>query len=261
MAESKKDKPLIELLQQRFEDYSYQDLYSMIMCGEIKVGGETIREARKKVDPDSDIVIKSRRWVSRGGGKLEHALLSWNISSESRIVLDAGASTGGFTDCLLKRGASEVHSVDVGYNQLDYSLRIDKRVHVHERTNIMSVNSLTPQPDFAVADLSFRSITGAASHILKLTKNNLLIALIKPQFELSDTYGFDGVIRDENLLLEVVKSVALTLQDEGVIIDDLIKSPIKGTKGNTEFLFLLHLADEEEIFSNIDKIESFSSKI
>ena len=243
-------KTIIEILSGRNAEYTEKELYSMIMCGEIKVNGETIRDPRRKISNEDKITLTTRKWVSRGGEKLAHALTNWDISPAGKVVLDAGASTGGFTDCLLQNGAVLVHAVDVGYNQLDYRLRTDSRVNVLERTNIMSVMKLEPQPDFAVADLSFRSISGAATKILKLTSGNLLIALIKPQFELAATEGFDGVIRDSNLLIDVLKQTAANLEIEGIEILDVLKSPIKGGKGNTEFLFKLAIAEDEENISN-----------
>ncbi|HAK46312.1 MAG TPA: TlyA family rRNA (cytidine-2'-O)-methyltransferase [Spirochaeta sp.] len=252
-----KKKIFIEVLSERYDEYSVKELYSMIMCGEIKVNGETIREPRCRILPDAETVFTSRKWVSRGGEKLDHALSSWNIDTAGKVVLDAGSSTGGFTDCLLQRGVGMVHSVDVGYNQLDYRLRKDGRVNVLERTNIMSITSLDPQPQFAVADLSFRSITGAASHILRITAGNLLIALIKPQFEIPETEGFDGIIRDKKLLHEVLMSTAAGLQDEGIEVAAVLESPIKGGKGNTEYLFMLSIPLDMKKFSNREIIQLF----
>ena len=254
-----KKKPVLDVLTERFQEYSRKELYSMIMCGEIKVNGETIRSPQNHILPEADINLSSKKWVSRGGEKLDHAMVEWGISAEKKVVLDAGSSTGGFTDCLLQRKASLVHAVDVGYNQLDYSLRIDSRVNVLERTNIMSVEELEPVPNFAVADLSFRSISGAASHILRLTSDNLLIALIKPQFELPETEGFDGVIRDEEILHEVIRKTALNLQVEGVGLRAVIESPIKGGKGNTEFLFLLSLVADIVAEGNETVIDEYLS--
>ncbi len=252
-----KKEPLIRILSTRYCEYTEKELYSMIMCGEVKVNTETIREPGRMVIPGATIEIQSRKWVSRGGEKLEHAVLEWGIDVKDKTVIDAGASTGGFTDCLLYYGVAKVHSIDVGYNQLDYRLRTDGRVNVLERTNIMSLSELTPRPDFAVADLSFRSIKGAASHILKLTKDNLLIALIKPQFELSETEGFDGIIRDRLLLVAVLRQTAAGLAEDGVKLEAVLESPIKGGKGNTEFLFKLHLSDQNEESGNSRVIESF----
>ena len=248
-------KPLIDVLINQFDEYSSKELYSIIMCGQIKVNGETIRSSRQLVRTDSDIVFTSKKWVSRGGEKLEHAVKCWDVDVRGKTVLDAGSSTGGFTDCLLQYGAKLVHSVDVGYNQLDYSLRSDSRVNVLERTNVMSLEALDPRPDFAVADLSFRSISGAASHILNLTTDNLLIALIKPQFEIESSEDFDGVIRDTAVLKQVVIETARNLEREGVAVNAVLESPIKGGKGNTEFLFSLSRGGTNDIHGNTDAVK------
>ncbi|MDC7126540.1 MAG: TlyA family RNA methyltransferase [Spirochaetales bacterium] len=252
--------PLLKYLTAKLTDYTEKELYSMIMCGEIKVGSETIKTPTFKVPIDSNISIKRKKWVSRGGEKLDYAIKSWDIKSDGKVVIDAGSSTGGFTDVLLQNNALLVYSVDVGFNQLDYSLRINDRVKVMEKTNIMSVKDLSPMPDFAVADLSFRSINGAASHVLKLTKDNLLIALIKPQFEIKETEGFDGIIRDRNIIEEVLKNTAVNLENERISVDAVLESPIKGGKGNTEFLFKLRIAEANEVVINLKKIEDFLKK-
>lgn len=251
--------PLINFLVEKFQEYSEKELYSFIMCGEIKVGDETVRDPRRKIKSESSVTLKARKWVSRGGEKLEHALVTWNIDVSDKVVVDAGSSTGGFTDCLLQRGAGKVHAVDVGYNQLDYKLRTDKRVNVLEKTNIMSVKELEPSPAIGVADLSFRSIKGAASHILRLTTENLLIALIKPQFELPDIDDFDGIIRDRVILHDVLRKTAKGLEDESVKIHAILESPIRGGKGNIEFLFKLSVAGTRELILNREIIEEYLS--
>ncbi|HKK47529.1 MAG TPA: SAM-dependent methyltransferase, partial [Alkalispirochaeta sp.] len=124
---------LLDLLTQQFAEYSRDELYRLVMCGEVRVNGGTITDPRQAVGAGATLAIVTRRFVSRGGEKLEAALEAWPINVAARTWLDAGASTGGFTDCLLQRGASLVHAVDVGYNQLDYRLRNDPRVRVHER--------------------------------------------------------------------------------------------------------------------------------
>ncbi len=232
---------LIEIVSKRFPEKSRDVLYTKIMCGEILVKGEKISDPSSKVSIDSDIKIVEKKFVSRGGVKLEAALDGWNIDVTEKVLLDAGSSTGGFTDCLLKRGAVLVHSVDVGYNQLAYSLRTDKRVNVLEKTNIMHINELTPFPDSAVADLSFRSISGAARHIINLTAEKWLIALVKPQFEIdSKIYpDFAGIIRDRSVLHNVLKSVLEKIDKDKLSVEKVMLSPVKGRKGNTEFLFLI----------------------
>lgn len=225
------------MLKHHFPDREEKVLTSLIICGKVKSQGETIRDPRRKVSLAVCPEIIEDRYVSRGGYKLEKALDDWNILPSGRVILDAGASSGGFTDCLLQRGARLVHAVDVGYNQLDYRLRRDPRVLVHERTNIMALPALDPVPDWAVMDLSFRSLRKAARHVLSLCRDNILIALIKPQFEWVDPpASFDGVIKDDSVLLSVLASLAMDLREEGVVIEDWMESPIRGTKGNREFL-------------------------
>jgi 23S rRNA (cytidine1920-2'-O)/16S rRNA (cytidine1409-2'-O)-methyltransferase len=233
--------PLLSLLHTRFPDQDRERLFARIMCGEVLVNGERVREPGRPVPVSAQISFTGGRYVSRGGFKLAHALDIWGIDVDGKVALDAGASTGGFTDVLLSRGASRVHAVDVGYNQLDYSLRTHERVVVHERTNIMDVAKLDPEPDFAVADLSFRSIVTAARHILSLTRENRLVALIKPQFETRDEQleGFEGVVSDTEDLKRILSKVVGGLYREEVAILGTTPSPVKGRKGNVEFLFLL----------------------
>jgi 23S rRNA (cytidine1920-2'-O)/16S rRNA (cytidine1409-2'-O)-methyltransferase len=229
----------INAVADKHPEFNNKELYAMIICGEVSANGETIRDPRQKISSDSSIKLKQKQWVSRGGEKLSHCLKEWGIDPSGKIILDAGSSTGGFTDCLLQNGAERVHSVDVGMNQLDYRLRSNGRVNVLERTNIMSVASLDPKPDMAVADLSFRSISGAAPHIISLTAEKLLIVLIKPQFEVEPYDGFDGVIRDNDKLKSAVESTAENLESEGVLLLAVMESPVKGHKGNTEYFFKL----------------------
>ncbi len=235
-------RPLLELLAAQFPLYSREELYGMILCREVLVNGGRIMNPREMVAEDALLAIAPARFVSRGGEKLEYALERWGISVTGLLMLDAGASTGGFTDCLLQHGAQGVYAVDVGYNQLSYRLRSDERVTVMERTNIMQVDSLNPLPDAAVADLSFRSIRGAAGKVLSLTSQHWMIALIKPQFELDEYEApedFSGVIHDEDLVESVLAATLRNLAAEAVTAVGLLTSPITGRKGNREFLALL----------------------
>lgn len=236
-----KKSSLLEILLKKFPDTKRVILYSRIMCGEVLVNGEKNYNPSSKVFIDARIEIIEKKFVSRGGLKLEAALDRWNIITNKKIFLDAGSSTGGFTDCLLKRGAGGVHAVDVGYNQLAYVLRTDKRVSVYEKCNIMHLNELTPVPDAAVADLSFRSISGAARHIIDLTSEKWLIALVKPQFEMDllKYPDFNGVIGDKNILHNVLNGVLKKIGKDKLFVEKVMLSPIKGRKGNTEFLFLI----------------------
>jgi 23S rRNA (cytidine1920-2'-O)/16S rRNA (cytidine1409-2'-O)-methyltransferase len=164
----------------------------------------------------------------------------WDIPVEGKGFLDAGCSTGGFTDCLLQGGASFVHAVDVGYNQLDYSLRVNSKVYVHEKTNIMHIENLDPVPFGAVADLSFRSIADAAAKTLTLVSGKFLIALVKPQFEVEDPdESFDGIIRNTEEIYSIALEVLNKLWDEGSYVEKTALSPVKGRKGNQELLFLI----------------------
>ena len=227
---------LLRKLQEKFPDRSRDELYGLIMCGEIEIGGERIRDPRAVIAADAEPRIRARQFVSRGGIKLAAALDDFGIAPEGLTVLDAGSSTGGFTDCLLQRGAALVHAVDVGTNQLAWSLRSRSDVRVYERTNIMSLDSLDPTPDIATCDLSFRSLRGVANHILSLTAKRQLIALAKPQFEWGDTPdSFDGVVRDVDTVLEILIALVCALREEQVHVVDVAESTIAGREGNREF--------------------------
>ena len=181
-----------------------------------------------------------KRFVSRGGVKLEYALLRCGFSVEGKVVLDAGASTGGFTDCVLQHGAVHVHAVDVGTNQLAYPLRMDPRVTVHEKTNIMTAAPFEPVPDVAVADISFRSLRRAAARILDFTSESRALVLAKPQFEWpkSDT-SFNGVLTNPSDIRKVLFELSEDLSAEDVRLTDVIASPLTGRKGNREFFLLV----------------------
>lgn len=213
---------------------------ALVSCKNVYVNGELCTDPKATFDKDSFVEILYPKYVSRGGFKLEKALAEFDVVVKDKVLLDVGSSTGGFSDCLLQNGAFSVHCVDVGYNLLDYKIRNDKRVFVHEKQNIMALQTLQPQPDMAVADLSFRSIKGAASHILGLTKERILIALIKPQFEVPRWQeNFFGVVKDSELMKQTMLNVWENLNSENVGIFNAVKSPILGHKGNTEYLALL----------------------
>jgi 23S rRNA (cytidine1920-2'-O)/16S rRNA (cytidine1409-2'-O)-methyltransferase len=231
---------LLDLLVRTFPDRTRDSLYASILCREVRVNGCTAVSPRQPAAPDAVIEIVRSPFVSRGGLKLKHALDVWKPNVRGKIFLDAGSSTGGFTDCLLQADAAGVYAVDVGYNQLAYILRTDPRVTVMERTNIMHIDQLSPVPHAAAADLSFRSIKGAAKKILSLTAEKWMIALIKPQFELdSPPPGFKGVLNDSLLLRNVLIRTVTELEEEGAAVTRLIPSPIPGRKGNREFLALI----------------------
>ena len=220
-----------------------KELFSTILRGGVFVNGEKVVKPGTPIDTDATIEVRDGApFVSRGGEKLAHALDSWGVACTGTTWIDAGCSTGGFTDCLLKRGASLVYAVDVGVGQLDWSLRGDERVRVMEGTNIMAVSraQLDPVPMCAVADLSFRSLKGAARHILGLCTDGWGIFLAKPQFEMQRPGpDFHGVVRKESARREILASLIAGLSAEGVRTQRACLSPLAGRKGNREFLLLL----------------------
>ena len=233
---------ILQLLRQKDPLLTKDQATALVSCKNVYVNGELCTDFRAMYPKEAIVEIIFPKYVSRGGFKLEKALEVFELDVNGLVMLDAGSSTGGFTDCLLQRGASAVHSVDVGFNLLDYKIRTDSRVYVHEKQNIMALQKgdLDPVPNAAVADLSFRSIKGAACHILELVNDSWLVALIKPQFEVPKWQeNFFGVIEDENLMRETLTNVFSNLQAEDIGIYNAVKSPIKGHKGNTEFLALL----------------------
>ena len=233
---------VIQLLRQKDPSLTKDSACALVSCKNVYVDGELCTDPKQMFDKMSTVEIIFPKYVSRGGFKLEKALSEFGLDVSGLVMLDAGSSTGGFTDCLLQNGAKAVHSVDVGFNLLDFKLRSDSRVIVHEKQNIMTLQSenLNPKPQAAVADLSFRSINGAASHVLDLVGNTWMVALIKPQFEVPKWQeNFFGVITDQNLMRQTLQNVHEALTKDGVGICNATVSPIKGHKGNTEFLTLL----------------------
>ncbi len=234
---------LMELLKERFPRKSERELFSAVLRGDVSADGRQIMKPGERLSVEAKLEIKEPApYVSRGGEKLAHALMRWQYDVQNKNFLDAGCSTGGFTDCLLKNGASRVYCVDVGYNVLDWRLRSDPRVSVRERTNVMNISrtDFSPVPHQAVADLSFRSLRGAAAHILGLTAEGIGIFLVKPQFEWrSPPSGFTGVVKEPGRLSAILADLCDDLVREGVYPSKAVESPLRGRKGNREFLFLL----------------------
>ncbi len=253
MAPGKSRAPLLKLLRIKFPERSKEQLYAAVLHGDVLVNGHREKNPRAVVAPEADIRVENHvPYASRGGYKLESVLSSAEnrgFAFRGKVVLDVGASSGGFTDCLLRHKAASVHAVDVGYNQLEYRLRCDQRVIVRERCNIraLSPGDLIPTPQAAVADLSFRSMEGVAASILGLLEGDqpMLLALIKPQFELERSgivlESFSGVIEDEDESRAVLENVLERLALEGVTQRGLWSSGVKGGKGNQEFFALLCL--------------------
>ena len=213
------------------------------MAGKVLVG-RTERRAEKpgELVVVAELLTVSERpaFVSRGGIKLANALAATELTVAGRRALDVGASTGGFTDCLLQRGAREVVAVDVGYGILAWSLRSDPRVHVLERTNarLLTPALLPYAPDLAVVDVSFISLLLLAPALTRITTEGAdLVLLLKPQFEAGrDRVPRGGVIRDAAVHADVLRSVVAGLGDAGLPVVDAIESPIRGSDGNREFL-------------------------
>jgi 23S rRNA (cytidine1920-2'-O)/16S rRNA (cytidine1409-2'-O)-methyltransferase len=217
----------------------------MILAGDVRVNGEIERRASSGAPPDAAIeIVQPPRFVSRGGEKLDHALERFGLDVTGRIALDVGASTGGFTDCLLQRGAARVYAVDVGYGQLDARLRGDPRVVSMERTHIRELSSLPERPSFAVVDVSFISLTRALpSAVALLAPGSHIVALVKPQFEAGkEEVPRDGVVRDALVQAIVVGRVAWWCVNHRLRVRDVTASPLLGAAGNREFFLLLETA-------------------
>ena len=226
----------------------------MIMSGDAIAGTMRIDKPGELLDADAEIRIKenSIRYVSRGGYKLEKILDTFDIDLQDKIAMDIGSSTGGFTDCMLKHGAKKVYAIDVGYNQLAYSLRIDERVVVMEKTNFrtMDVGIINERIDFISIDVSFISLKHIFPNASKLISDTgYICALIKPQFEAGkEKVGKKGVVRDEKVHEEVIENVLGLAKEEGLYPVKLTYSPIRGQEGNIEFLVLLQKENSEYNF-------------
>ena len=246
----------VQLIRLKNPEMTKDQASALVSCRNVYINSELCTDPKQTFKNDSVVEISFPKYVSRGGFKLEKALSEFDMDVTGLVMLDAGSSTGGFTDCLLQNGASCVHSVDVGFNLLDFKIRNDSRVVVHEKQNIMTLanEDLVPAPQAAVADLSFRSIKGAASHILDLVDNTWLIALIKPQFEVPKWQeNFFGVVEDPVLMNQTLTNVFENLQQDGVGILKATVSPIKGHKGNTEFLALLEKKSESKNYLSCEE--------
>jgi len=215
-----------------------------ILAGEVFVNGNKECVPSKLIDTNSTIEMKylSDNFVSRAGEKLLSAIENFNIDIKDKICIDVGASTGGFTQCLLQAGAKKVYSVDVGYGQLDYKLRSDSRIVNLEKTNArnLDLSTISDNIDVIVMDVSFVSITKFDRFFYNFVKDktkNVFIGLIKPQFELSkEKIGKNGIVRNSSYRQEAVKKVVGFIKDYYTFVSLPIASPIKGAKGNIEYL-------------------------
>jgi 23S rRNA (cytidine1920-2'-O)/16S rRNA (cytidine1409-2'-O)-methyltransferase len=216
----------------------------VILAGDVLVDGQRVDKAGAMVTPGAKLELVARpRFVSRGGDKLAHALATFAIEPRGRVAIDVGASTGGFTHCLLEQGAVKVYAVDVGHGQLDAKLRSDGRVVVMEKTNArnLPVDSFPESPDLATVDISFISLEKVLPSVFGvLTSQGEAVVLVKPQFEVGKgQVGKGGVVRDGSHHRAVIARVARFAVLHGWHVRGVTASPLKGPKGNREFFLLL----------------------
>jgi 23S rRNA (cytidine1920-2'-O)/16S rRNA (cytidine1409-2'-O)-methyltransferase len=230
--------------------------------GRVLVDGSFASKPNTKVAPENQLRIldRSRRYVSRGGAKLEGALEDLSVSVVGARCLDGGAGTGGFTDCLLEHGASEVRAVDVGYGQIDWKLRSDPRVHVVERTNIRTASPeiLGGPYDLVVADLSFISLELVIDKLAGLiSSDGALLLLVKPQFEApAADVGEGGVVTNPSVWTQTLRRVAKAIENAGVVVKGVSPSRLKGAEGNQEFFALASRGTVNEIEDMIERAVS-----
>ncbi len=232
-----------QLLLQRGLVTSRSEAQSLILAGRVFRAKGRIDKAGMSLDPDEAVRIEeTARFVSRGGLKLEGALSAFKIDVTDKVCLDVGASTGGFTDCLLQRGARKVYAVDVGYGQFHHKLRKDPRIVLFEKTNFRWFDrSRIPEPvDLAVVDVSFISLSKILPKVKEvLGDGGLAVVLVKPQFELGPKEVKKGVVRSEALREKALLQVVRQGEREGFSVRGKIPSPIRGPKGNQEWLLYL----------------------
>ncbi|MBR5498174.1 MAG: TlyA family RNA methyltransferase [Clostridia bacterium] len=232
---------------------------AFIMAGQVYVNGMKATKAGMTVTAQDQIDVRGgSEFVSRGGHKLKKAMSVFPINLENKICMDIGASTGGFTDCMLQNGASKVYSIDVGYGQLAWKLRSDERVINLERTNIRYVTreQVPDEIDFFSVDVSFISLCLVlpAAYPL-LSENGECVCLIKPQFEAGrEKVGKKGVVRDKSVHAEVIRKIYDFSIDLGFTVSGLDYSPIKGPEGNIEYLIYLKKGSDENYVADIDEV-------
>ncbi len=231
---------LDQLLVQRRLVETRERAQSLILAGVVRVDGAPATRPAQSVMTDASVELETKgpEYVSRGALKLERALDTWAIDPSGLIAVDVGASTGGFTDVLLRRGAIRVYAVDVGYGQLHYKLRSDSRVVSMERTNVRSLTQLPERPEIAVVDVAFISLRLVLPAVFDLLKPEApVVALVKPQFEAGREHVHKGgVVRDPSVHRQVLADLVDWSSSQPWRITDLLPSPIKGPAGNVEFL-------------------------
>jgi len=240
---------LDRLLVDRGLSTSRERAQALILAGKVLVDDQKVEKAGAQVRADASLRMlgEDLKYVSRGGLKLERALDHWHMNVAGNICLDVGASTGGFTDCLLQRGAARVIAIDTGYGQMDFKLRQDSRVRLMERTNAryLTEEVIGEKVDLIVVDVAFISVTLILAPVLHAAfpcppedrRGRQIIVLVKPQFEAGREFvGKGGIVRDEAVQLAAVKKVKSKLIELGAVQADVIESPILGGEGNREFL-------------------------
>lgn len=249
MKESVPKLRLDKLLLERGLAPSRERAQALVLAGKVLVNGQKIEKSGAAVDLSSDIRLlgEDLKYVSRGGLKLERALEHWNIDVRGRVCLDVGASTGGFTDCLLQHGAARVIAVDTGHGQIAFRLRQDTRVHLLEKTNAryLTREQLGQTVDFIAMDVSFISATLLLPPVISASfpvnpndrSGRELVVLVKPQFEAGREHvGKGGIVRDPAAQQQAVEKVRSAVQALNPLLTDVIESPILGAEGNREFL-------------------------
>lgn len=255
MAKERLDKILLD----RGLAQSRERAKALIMAGQVVVDDHLADKAGQMVALEAEIRLKGEvlPFVSRGGLKLQKALDEFAIDVSGLVVMDVGASTGGFTDCLLQRGAKKIFAVDVGYGQLAWKLRQDERVVNLEKTNIryLEPDRLQEIPDMAVIDASFISLDKVLPATIRLINDTgVVVALIKPQFEVGrGEVGKGGVVRDEKKHAEVITAITALATDLDLTIKGITESPILGPKGNKEFLIYLEKKGRSQAGDVIEK--------
>lgn len=271
MAEKVEKERLDVLLVQQGLANSRELAKAYIMAGNVYVDGQKEDKAGTKVAVTAKLEVKGNqmKYVSRGGYKLEKAMDVFGIRLDGKICLDIGASTGGFTDCMLQNGASKVYAIDVGYGKFAWKLRNDERVVCLEKTNVRYVTheQVPDEGDFASIDVSFISLTKVLPAVLGvLGEKGQLVCLIKPQFEAGrEKVGKKGVVRDSSVHREVIEMIVEYVRTQSLGILGLDFSPIKGPEGNIEYLIYLDKSrsgmHEDEVQARVDTVVAQSHKI
>jgi 23S rRNA (cytidine1920-2'-O)/16S rRNA (cytidine1409-2'-O)-methyltransferase len=221
---------------------SREKAQALILAGQIVVNGQKIEKAGTSVPEDAEVSLVGEppRYVGRAGAKLEAALQYFGCDVSGKLCLDIGSSTGGFTDCLLQRGAARVHAIDSGTNQMNWRLRNDARVHLRERTNAryLTAEDIGEPVEFICVDVSFISATLLLPALVPLLKpGGELVILVKPQFEAGrEQVGAGGIVRDESVRQQAVERVRRGVTEAGLEVAGVIASPLPGAEGNQEYL-------------------------